>query len=99
MTRKISRTSHATITLNPLRFRAVLALRGLTLDRLARSCGVTCSHLGRVVIGERTPSAELLAKVLAQIGEPGWRFVTGQADMLFDVGPAGASAVVSQVSP
>lgn len=86
MTHKISRPPHAAITLTPPRLRAVLALHGLTLERLAQRCGVTCSHLGRVVIGERIPSAELLAKVRAEVGEPGWLFATGQADTLRDEG-------------
>lgn len=83
---KINRPPPAAIPLYPRRLRAALTLHGLTLERLAQRCGVTCSHLGRVVIGERIPSAELLAKVRAEVGEPGWLFATGQADTLRDEG-------------
>jgi hypothetical protein len=34
--------------------------------------------------GQRRPSAALLAKIRALLGEPGWLFATGQTDTLRD---------------
>jgi transcriptional regulator with XRE-family HTH domain len=67
------------------RFRAALAVRGLTLHKLADRCAVTASHLGRVVDGERVPSRTLIDAMRRELGD-GWGFAVGEVDSLHDLG-------------
>ena len=68
------------------RFRAAVELRGLSIEGMARSCEVSARHLWYIVTGQRRPSAQLLDKVHALLGESGWLFATGQADSLREQG-------------
>ena len=68
------------------RFHAARELRGLSMQAMAQHCDVTVRHLWYVVTQERQGSAALLAKMRAQLGEPGWTFATGQTDTLRDDG-------------
>ena len=74
------------VTFSRLRFHSVRELRGLSMEGMARQCEVSARHLWYVVTRERRPSQGLLAKLRAQLGEPGWLFATGQADTLRDEG-------------
>ena len=56
------------------------------MEGMARQCEVSARHLWYVVTRERKPSAALLGKLRALLGEPGWLFATGQADTLRDEG-------------
>lgn len=44
------------------------ALRGLTLDQLARSSGVSRAMISRIERGEATPTAALLARICSALG-------------------------------
>lgn len=74
------------------RFRAAVALRGLSMEGMARACEITARHFFFVVNGERAPSQDLRARLRALLGEPGWQFVTGQTDTLADGGARDAAA-------
>ena len=78
-------------TFNKRRVRATLNLRGLTVERLARSAKVSTRHLWFVVTNERPGGAELLAAIRRELGEEGWAFATGATDILRDL-QGGASA-------
>lgn len=68
------------------RLRAVLALGGRSLDELGHALGVSGRHLAFVCANERRASARLLASLRQQLGDPAWRFITGQDDRLLDEG-------------
>lgn len=66
------------------RTRAVLATLELGVEECARQAGCTSRHLWFVLTNQRRPSAELLVKIRALLGEPGYAFATGQSDSLLD---------------
>lgn len=74
------------------RFRAAIALRGQSMDAVARRCRVTPRHLAFVVMNQRRPSAQLLARVKDQLGEAVWAFVIGKVDILIAEGTSHAAA-------
>ena len=74
------------ITFFRRRFHSARELAGLSMEGMARQCEVSARHLWYVVTRERKPSAALLGKLRALLGEPGWLFATGQADTLRDEG-------------
>lgn len=64
------------------RMRAACAILGLTLDELARRCGVSGPHLRFVALGERKPSARLVDALKRELGDDGWAFARHQTDTL-----------------
>lgn len=64
------------------RLRALLLLRGQTLEDLGRSLEVSAQHLRSIALGRRRASKELTEKLLAEIGVAGWKFVSGESDVL-----------------
>lgn len=80
------RTYSEPLVLNRRRFRAAAELGGLSMEGMARCCGVSSRHLWYIVTGQRRPSAQVLAKLRGLLGEPGWLFATGQADALREDG-------------
>ena len=68
--------------LNIARLRAVLALRGLTMRKLASVAGVHYLHLYRGLTGERALSQGVLDSVRASIGDDGWAFARGDSYVL-----------------
>ncbi|MBL9004601.1 MAG: helix-turn-helix transcriptional regulator [Myxococcales bacterium] len=87
------------VTFSRRRFHAARELRGLSMEGMARQCEVSARHLWYVVTRERKPSLAMLAKLRAQLGEPGWLFATGQADALRDDAAGTAAASASEGSP
>jgi transcriptional regulator with XRE-family HTH domain len=70
------------------RFDAAIAYRGMSLRSFAALLGRwTPQHIAHVVAGERKGSDELYAAIRARLGEPLWRFATGQTDTLRDTEP------------
>lgn len=53
------------------------------MARFAATLGRWSSrHVAFVVGGQRIGSAALLAAIRRELGEPGWRFVIGETDVL-----------------
>ena len=50
------------------RLRAAREARGLTLDQLSASTGVSKAHLSRLESGERQPSVGILVELAAALG-------------------------------
>lgn len=87
-----NRPKHEQVHFIYRRFRAALDLRELSLEALARKANVSSRHLWFVLTGQRRPSASVLEHLRAQLGESGWLFATGQAQVLTDDGGHHAAA-------
>jgi XRE family transcriptional regulator, regulator of sulfur utilization len=51
-----------------LRIRELRLERGMTLDQLSRSAGISASHLSRLERGQAEPSFTVAASLAAQLG-------------------------------
>jgi hypothetical protein len=63
------------------RVKAVLALGGSNITRLALACGVSGVHLRAVLLGKDKPSARLVAAIQSELGDA-WIFVAGKSNKL-----------------
>lgn len=66
------------------RLKSVLALRGRSFESLCEALPVHERHAYFVLTNQRRGSVRLLAEIQAQVGDPGWLFITGQTDLLCD---------------
>lgn len=73
-------------------FLAAAAYFALPIEGMARTCEVSPRHLWYVITGHRRPSGELLAKLRALLGEPGWAYATGATNVLESDTPPAAEA-------
>lgn len=83
------RTKPEPLNLIYRRFKAVLDLRGLGVEEVARQAGVSSRHIWFALRNERRPSAAVLAHIRAAVGEAGWQFATGAVNTLTDSAPSG----------
>ena len=72
------------------RVRAALALRGRSVEYVARSADRTQSHLWQILHNRRRPSIEVLDKIREVLGPSGFDFATGKVDVLRVDPPAAA---------
>lgn len=77
---------------NLRRLRAVLDIRGGSVEAIARDAKLSSRHVWFCLNRERRPTDRLLGIIRAALGEAGWLFVTGQIDTLRDEGASDAAA-------
>lgn len=82
----------AALVFDPRRFRAALALKGASIESVARNASLTSSHVWRVVSGRRQGSPALVQTIRDTLGAAGWLFATGETDTLRDERSAGEVA-------
>ena len=62
--------------------RTACAWRGLTVEQWARAAEVSTRYLWRILNGESRPSAEILGRLRAALGEEAWSYAVGASDRL-----------------
>ena len=77
---------------NLRRLRAVLDIRGGSVEAIARDAKLSSRHVWFCLNRERRPTDRLLGIIRAALGEAGWSFATGQTDHLRDEGGRDAAA-------
>jgi len=77
---------------NYRRFRAVLDLRGMDVEELARQACVSSRHIWFVLRGQRRPSSVVLDAIRGALGPSGWAFAVGDCNTLADEGAPHAAA-------
>jgi len=78
-------------TIHFRRLRAALAVRGSSVEAIARAAKCTSRHVWFVLARQRRPSISLVNAIRAALGESGWAFATGQTDALQDEGVSHAA--------
>ena len=69
---------------NLRRLRAVLDIRGGSVEAIARDAKLSSRHVWFCLNHQRRPTDRLLGIIRAALGESGWAFATGQIDTLHD---------------
>ena len=69
---------------NLRRLRAVLDIRGGSVEAIARDAKLSSRHVWFCLNHQRRPTDRLLGSIRAALGEAGWAFATGQTDSLQD---------------
>lgn len=80
------------VTLICKKTRAALAVRGISVEHLAKLSRLSYCHVAMVIRGRYRCPPPLEAVMRAALGPSGWAFATGESDMLRDDGQAGDGA-------
>lgn len=77
------------VTLLCKQTRAALAVRGISVENLAKLSQLSYGHVALVIRGRYRCPPQLEAVMRPALGPSGWAFSTGESDTLHDDRPAG----------